>query len=88
MGKITPKYVINLSALGIDIKQLWNEKELRFLKRKELILKVGGEEFKVLETIGKTIREGRWKPAQKRDIKSLMVKLEVAYGKDIPTEAL
>ncbi len=61
MREIIPKYLKNLEALGIDIKKL------RFLKRKELIQKFGEEKFKVLETIGKTIREGRWKVEVKVD---------------------
>jgi len=65
LRKIAPKYALNLEALGVPLERLWDEKELRFLKRKELIQKVGEEEFKVLETIGRTIMEGRWKPAVK-----------------------
>ncbi len=61
MKRAVPKYVLDLEALGVNIKQLWDEKELRFLRRKELIQKVGEEDFKVLETIGRTIREGKWR---------------------------
>ncbi len=67
MKKTVPEYVRNLEALGVDTKQLWNEREQRFLRRKELIQRVGEEEFKVLETVGRTIRKGRWKGEVKVD---------------------
>ncbi len=67
MKKRIPKYIQNLSAIGIKVEKLWNSNERRFLRRKELIERVGEEEFKVLETIGRTIREGRWKSAVKAE---------------------
>ncbi len=87
MRKIAPKYVRNLEALGIDIKQLWDEKELRFLKRKELIQKVGEEEFKVLETIGRTIREGRWREVKVKGLERTF-KRKLGYIPDEVQQAI
>jgi len=87
LRKIAPKYALNLEALGVPLEHLWDEKELRFLKRKELIRKVGEEEFKVLETIGRTLREGRWKErVNKRDVESLKKKLSLTYGDNLPED--
>ncbi len=89
MKKRVPEYVRNLEALGVDKKQLWNERERRFLRRKELIQRVGEEEFKVLETVGRTIRKGRWKEeVRKRDIDRELRALRRRYGDSIPQEAL
>ncbi len=84
MREIIPKYLKNLEALGIDIKKLLDKKKLRFLKRKELIQKFGEEEFKVLETIGKTIREGRWKGSIKT--RYLLEDLKDIFGDNLPEE--
>ncbi|NPA41434.1 MAG: hypothetical protein GXO18_04090 [Aquificae bacterium] len=86
--KKTPKYIKSLENLGIDIKRLWSEKERRFLRKSELIQRVGEEEFKVLETIGRTIREGRWKEeVRKMDIERELRALSRKYN-SIPQEAL
>ncbi len=61
MSKGIPRYIRNLEALGIDVKRLRNSENARFYKRKELALRVGEEELDVLEVIGRTLREGRWK---------------------------
>ncbi len=44
--KKTPKYIKSLENLGIDIKRLWSEKERRFLRRSELIQRVGKEDLR------------------------------------------
>ncbi len=85
MRRIAPRYVQDLEALGVNIKRLWNEKELRFYKRKELVQRVGEEELGVLEAIGRTVREGRWKPAQNKDIRREKKALERKYSR-IPQE--
>ncbi len=59
--KIAPQYIRDLEALGIDIEKLWDRELNAFVRKKDLIERIGKEEFKVVQTIGRTVRAGRWK---------------------------
>ena len=61
LRKIAPQYIRDLEALGFDIKKLWSFELNAFVRKKDLVRKVGERDFKVLQSIGKTIRKGEWK---------------------------
>ncbi|WP_232219451.1 hypothetical protein [Hydrogenivirga sp. 128-5-R1-1] len=61
LKKIAPQYIKDLEALGVDIEKLWDRELNAFVRKKNLINRVGKEEFKVIQTIGRTVRAGRWK---------------------------
>lgn len=88
LRKIAPQYVRDLSALGVDIERLWDRELNAFVRRKDLAERIGEEEFKILQTVGRTARAGRWKSAKPKDIERELVKLRTAYGGSVPDEAM
>ncbi len=85
LKKIAPQYIRDLEALGVDIENLW-DRELNAFVRKRDLMRVGEEEFKVVQTIGRTARAGRWKEATSRDIERELLKLSSVY-EVVPQEA-
>ncbi len=61
LRKIAPQYIKDLEALGIDIEKLWDRELNAFVRKKNLIERIRKEEFKVVQTIGRTVRAGRWR---------------------------
>jgi len=59
--RIAPQYIRDIEALGIDIEKLWDRELNAFVRKKDLIERIRKEEFKVVQTIGRTVRAGRWK---------------------------
>ena len=86
LRKIAPQYIKDLEALGVDIEKLWDRELNAFVRKKDLIDRVGKEEFKVIQTIGRTARAGRWKEATSRDIERELLKLSSVY-EVVPEEA-
>lgn len=85
--RIAPQYIRDIEALGVDIEKLWDRELNAFVRKKDLIDRVGKEEFKVVQTIGRTVRAGRWKEARERDIVRELRALKRKYG-SVPEEAL
>ncbi len=87
MSKGIPRYIRNLEALGVDVKKLRNSENARFYKRKELALRVGEEELDVLEVIGRTLREGRWKEKiSSKALEKEIKRLRYRFGTNLPRE--
>ncbi len=61
LKKIAPQYIKDIEALGVDIENLWDRELNAFVRKRDLIERVGKDEFKVIQTIGRTARAGRWK---------------------------
>ncbi len=61
LKKIAPQYIKDIEALGVDIEKLWDRELNAFVRKRDLIERVGKDEFKVIQTIGRTARAGRWK---------------------------
>ena len=87
LRRIAPQYVKDLEALGIDVEKLWSDELSAFIRKKDLEKIIGKENFKVLQSIGRTARSGKWKEANVKDIERELRALRRKYG-TIPDEAL
>ena len=87
LRKIAPKYVRDLEALGVEIEKLWDRELNAFVRKKDLVERIGEENFKILQTIGRTARAGKWKEANVKDIERELRALRRKYG-TIPDEVL